>query len=329
MKKVWYLFPVILVCNFAPAAAHAAITNSVTLGEVLSGRVAIFGTNFYSFVANSNDVLSLNVLKTNGAGSQHFRLHDPTGAFISGPTINGSLAYLASVRLAKTGTYVVAVSEVGNDQSYDYTLCTIKIPGPNFPDPGEGTELLTIGNTRIGEITPGDLDAYVFDVIAGDMVRTTVIRTSGSQFSPCFWASVFDPDGYIIDSIGNCVLGNPSFFLIPCATKTGRYTISCSEYLSSGREVGQRFTYSLILHQSPGPPPSYDPLHPYLATFHCMDNTVVRWPTNAEGFELVFATNVTSSVWSGIPPPYAVFANHFYVTNRNADAMGFYRLRQP
>ena len=47
------------------------------------------------------------------------------------------------------------------------------------------------------------------------------------------------------------------------------------------------------------------------------------------GFELEYRENAVSGTWSNLPPPYAVIANHYYVTNQSTAPMRFYRLRHP
>ena len=47
------------------------------------------------------------------------------------------------------------------------------------------------------------------------------------------------------------------------------------------------------------------------------------------GFQLEIRKNVVSGTWSNLPPPYAVIANHYYVTNQSTVPMRFYRLRRP
>lgn len=182
------------------------------------------------------------------------------------------------------------------------------------------------GEPRAAQITPGDLDAYIFPVVAGDAIWVTMSRTSGAGQS---FVQLYGPDGVVLGSASSSLHAS---IHIPCVTNTGNYTVLCAD--AGFRE---RLSYTLTLIQTPVPPPSYDPDHPYAAIFRCKTSTVVRWPTNAAGFQLEFcnglcATNVggvCSSFWTNIPPPYRVFANHYYVTNESSDPSRFYRLRRP
>jgi hypothetical protein len=84
---------------------------------------------------------------------------------------------------------------------------------------------------------------------------------------------LYGPGGNVV---GTATSRSQAQIRIPCITNTGTYTIACLD-----ASLSQSFSYSLRLLQDPGPPPSYDPDHPYLAILRCMTNTVVRWPTNA------------------------------------------------
>jgi len=212
----------------------------------------------------------------------------------------------------------VAVLDNGLDESFDYVICMFKVPGPNFPEAGEGSELLVSGETRAAQITPGDLDAYSVSVVAGDSVWIRLSQASGPGQAYMY---VYDPAGNVV---GTATSATEARFRIPCATNTGNYTIAVVD-----SALSRPFTYNLTLLQDPGPPPSYDPDNPYVAIFRCMTNTVVRWPTNAAGFQLEYRTNAVAGIWSNVPPPYTAIANHFYVTNRSEDPMRFYRLNRP
>jgi len=200
------------------------------------------------------------------------------------------------------------------------------VPGPNVPDSGEGPESIHSGETRAGQITQGDLDAYTFYAIDGDSGWITLSQTSGAGQA---YMQVYGPDGNIV---ATATSRTQARIWIACITNTGTYTVACLD-----ASLSQAFGYNLTLLQNPGPPASYDPDHPDLAIFHCMTNTVVRWPTNAAGFQLEFCNNLCATnrggvcyqSWTNVPPPYPVIANHYYVTNQGSAPMRFYRLHRP
>src|SRR5256885_1931188 len=119
-----------------------AAPEAIVPGQTESCSISARGqTNFYTFSAVSNSVIYLTVLKTNGPGNYpYLYLYDPDGEVITAGTGNALLTQAPNLRLNKTGLYTVAVLDDGSYESFDYTICVITIPGPNFPDPGEGAD---------------------------------------------------------------------------------------------------------------------------------------------------------------------------------------------
>jgi hypothetical protein len=295
-------------------AGDAAET--IVPGQISAGRITAADMDTFTFTAASNDVISAALVMTNGSARPYLFLFDPKGNYLGEWNTGPSWPFVADARLNTTGQYTFLVIDGALTDIYDYTFCMLKIPGPNSSEPSEGTELLHSGETRMAEIVPGDLDAFTFDVIAGDTSFLTLSQTSGDgQIS----ASIYGPDGNVLAT----AYGATQTLRLSCSTNTGSYIVTIRD-----ASLDQSLGYTLTLLQNPGPPPFYDPGHPYLAIFRCMTNPVVRWPTNAAGFQLEYRTNAESGEWSNLSPPYAIIANHFYVTNRSADPMRIFRLRK-
>ena len=58
-------------------------------------------------------------------------------------------------------------------------------------------------------------------------------------------------------------------------------------------------------------------------------NVILKWPTNAPGFVLQWATNLGSGNWSNATPLPTIVSGEFTVTNSLNDRLRFYRLRKP
>ena len=209
------------------------------------GHAGVADMDIYTFTASSNDVVSFALVRTNGTGGTDLYLYDPQGNQVASSLGDGLRVYYPELHLTESGTYIFAVLSSGLTGTYDYTLCTVKFPGPNFPEPGEGAELILSGETRAAQITPGDLDAYTFPVIAGDDVVVTVSKTSGAG-APVLY--LYGPDGVVLASDSRTAGGQVR---IQCSQQHGPFFIVC---LASG--LNQAFTYSLRLVQAPSPPPS-------------------------------------------------------------------------
>jgi len=266
-------------------------------------------------------VVNFALVITNGPGQYPvLQLYDPDNVLIFSDNDNYYRAYVEGLRLTKSGTYSLLVRDDTVTESFGYVLNFIKAPGPNATDDGDGNWILAPGEVRSGNIASGDLDAFGFTAVAGDSITVAVRKTSGLGTYPVL--QVYAPDGTVIPAVTTAASGR---LQIGCmASETGDYVIVVRD-----DTVSEAFAYELSLLQNPGPPPSYDPDHPYLAIFRCMTNTVVRWPTNAAGFQLEYRSNAVGGAWSNVPPPYPVIANHYYVTNRSGDPMRFYRLNRP
>jgi hypothetical protein len=65
---------------------------------------------------------------------------------------------------------------------------------------------------------------------------------------------------------------------------------------------------------------------PVLSIVPSGTNVVVRWPTNATGYTLQFATNLPAASWSGTLPASFVVNTNSVVTNGISGARRFYRL---
>jgi len=291
-----------------------------------SGHLAVADLDIFTFTATSNDAVWLTLVNTNGPGNPTLWIYDPAGDEVSHSCGDGIRTYYAGLGLLKTGTYTVLISDCGNlNRSYDYIICMIKILGPNFPEPGEGQELLVPNETRGASITVGDLDAFRFYAIAGDTVTLTLQKTSGSGLNPVM--DLYFSDGSLLTTAS--------------AASSVRIRISCvsqttGDYYVIIRDDGlnEAFGYSLTLIQYPVVPPSSGTTQ-YLAIFQCTNHVVVRWETNSVGFVLESSERPCSTpsepvnVWSPVNTVPQVIADHFYVdvgavTNGNK----FYRLRK-
>jgi hypothetical protein len=286
-------------------------------GQSTGGHISLGDLDTYTFTANSNDLTYIRLLLTNGpASNPYFYLYGPDGNPVASSSYVSFKAEWSGV-LPQTGKYTVAVIHSVLNGEFDYNLCLARFPGTNYPDAGEGPEFVGSGQMRTGALPPGDLDVYAIEAIAGDSLQVNLAQTEGPGQ---LYVLLYGPDGTLLDTR---LTSTPGVMRIHCLTATGTYQILCMDNAGDS-EVG----YELKVALSPGPSPSSDSDHPYLTIFRCMADTVLRWPTNAEGFQLEYSTDALSAAWSNLPPPYSVIANHYYVTNRSDDRMRIYRLKK-
>jgi len=307
-------------------------TIAITPGQTLTNKSISVPADIdiFTFTGTSNEAVSILMTKTDDSGDlPFFELYGPDGALMANPGYrDGVIAYLDGFWLAQSGTYLIACRDAGGNQPFAYNLTLVKCPGPNLTDPGEGSEIMAPGETRFATIGVGDIDAFSFSAVAGDFLDLNLKRIGGSGQNPLL--RLYAPDCTLADSIS--AAPNSARIRIPCLPQTGVYTILCRD--GTGFET---FEYSLALTLNPGPPPSYDPAHPYVTEFRCGTDLVTRWPTNAAGFELQFCEDLCAmyaggqcyGAWTNVAPPYAVIGDHYFVTNRSSASARFYRLVQP
>jgi hypothetical protein len=287
-------------------------------GRVTSGHISPSDMDTYTFTGASNDVIIATLLRTNGTGVPYFYLYGPDGTLVSGSSISGG--YVASVnglRLSRTGTYTLLAIENSLAGSFDYTVCMIRNPGPNFSDSGDGAYTIEPYETRSAQITPGDLDAFAFHAIAGDTLSVTLQKTSGPGLNPIL--QLHAPDGTILASASSA---SSAHIRVPCVAQTGTYLIVVFD-----DGYNEAFGYDVSLAQSPIVPPSSG-TNQYLAIFECTNHIIVRWETNAVGFALESTLTMPPTNWLPVNRIPQIIGDHYYVDDGLAsNSSKYYRLK--
>jgi hypothetical protein len=309
--------------------ASAATTNAISAGQIVPGSItAARQTNFYSFTASSNDVIYLTLLTTNGPGTfPWFYLYNPDGIFLGNPSANSFEANWAG-RLDQSGSYVVAVIDGGINDSFGYSLCMVKVPGPNLTDAGEGAYILSPTETRSAHLSPGDLDAFEIKAIAGDTLSVALLRTTGPGRNPVL--RIFGPDGNLISTVSGPAVARVR---LPCVDQTGAYTVVIHD-----DGYNEAYDYRLSFDQYPVVPASSG-LNQYLAICDCTNRVVVRWETSAQPMGFILEGNpsvdganlpqwMASPNWTPVVAPFEVIADHFYFAESPTNVARFYRLRK-
>ena len=103
MKRIsWSLACCTVITLFSAAPAKGNETNTINFGEIASGSIpGPAQTNFYNFSGTSNDIVTVALLRTNGAGVVYLRLTDPDGVLVFQGNDAASLSYEAG-RVART-----------------------------------------------------------------------------------------------------------------------------------------------------------------------------------------------------------------------------------
>jgi Ca2+-binding RTX toxin-like protein len=143
----------------------------------------------FRFAGSAGDVVSISVTERAGNTIQPcVVLLDPNGVEVGSACAENVTHLVAS--LEKDGTYRVSVHDNGDNRQGAYTLAFHRLtPAP------PATPVLAVGAEISNVIdAAGDVDHYVFEGTAGEVVRIEVIDPHAAS-AVYLCATVFDPDG--------------------------------------------------------------------------------------------------------------------------------------
>lgn len=167
-----------------------------TNGSNHTGVIQIGDLDMWTFDATAGNTIVVSIGET-GPDSDfapRIRLRSPTGQTLFGPQ-SGNVAARIHATATVTGTYTIIVdtADTGLDGVGSYIFTIAVAPGAPFTISGgdQGGPLAPGDNA--GAIHLGDVDAWTFAAEAGDVVRSAMTVTSGTNFSP--WLLVLGPSG--------------------------------------------------------------------------------------------------------------------------------------
>ena len=270
-------------------------------------------TDLFVFDAVADEQVRIIVLSETGGFDPRLELRDPTGAVIHDEFCNGRnqfgqptiCSFRANITLPLTGTYLIAMSDQGSNESGSYSLQIERIPADPI-----NTALDDDFSIDDSIAPPTDMDFYVLQATAGVDVRITVLSQT-PDLDPRL--EVWDPDGVLVEDQfcnGRNQFGQPticSFIVDITPLVTGNYVVAISD--TGSNESGDYQIQTQCL--SP-----FDCLPP-LARAGCnieMDQAVYIDGETATASEFRIANLTAGSlalewkVWLGIPgsPPIGV-----------------------
>ena len=187
---------------------------------LLSGEISPIGNSkVYAFSGIASEVIAVTVARLAGAGDPCVRIVDPEGGFGNYTCIvaGGQTAVTLDVRLTRSGTHTLQVSDGGFNQTFAYAVMLERL-SPRSPT----ATPIGSGQTLDGDISPiGYTRIYSFQGATGDSVTITVARRSGLG-DPC--VRLIDPEG-VVGTYTCIVSGGQSTIAIDTKlTKSGTHT---------------------------------------------------------------------------------------------------------
>ncbi len=170
------------------------------MGEILSaetrsGSISYEGEDdTFTFNGEEGQTTVINMSRESGGLNPYMILYDPTGG-IETSASGYDHAVINDHQLLQSGTYTILVRDTGGDDSGNYSISLLLIPGPTVsPQDPDGGDVIS-GESRYGSISmEADTDAYTFEGEAGQTTVLSMSRESGG-LNP--YIVLYDPEGAI------------------------------------------------------------------------------------------------------------------------------------
>jgi len=266
----------IVVERIGPPPSYATV---ITYGQTVTDAIDVVGDiDVLRFDGVAGDTVRLQAIKrsTSSFPAACIELLDPDAVTMQQGCGAAAVLHLT---LARTGTYVVIVSENGHDQTLSYTVALERIHAPS-----PTARALPYGTTLTDAIDiVGDLDLFMLSGVAGDLIRVQAIKQSSSSF-PAVCITLFDPQVTQVHSgcgAGAIVTLTPSI--------TGTYVILVSE---NGHDQTTSYSVSLTCITGVCPPP---PVPPPPTTFRITGRVRDKNDSPIAGIPMVLGGQATAT----------------------------------
>ncbi len=198
----------------------------------------------FTAAAGSSIIVSIAETGANSAFVPWIRLLGPSGAIVAFGNNWGDLAAQFQVTAPTTGTYTVQIAsaDAGNNDTGNYRLTTVRVPGAVRVASGDQGGAVTNGGNHTGTIQVGDLDPWTFTATAGQAIIVDIGETgANSAFVP--WIRLFGPTGAIV-AFGNNWGDLAAQFQVT-APATGAYTLVVST-ADAGNDASGTYTLTVV-----------------------------------------------------------------------------------
>lgn len=211
---------------------------ALTNGGVHNGSIALADLDIWSFDANANDSIRLQVGEVGATGFYpNLMLFGPDGSLIVSDY--GSTSAIVFTRAITAGTYTVVVQDgTGNaSNAGDYRLYFAKTPSSYSVPVADQGGVLTNGGLHEGSITLADMDLWSFDANADDSIRVQVGEVGSTGFYP--FVVLYGPDGSVVTSD----YGSQSASITMRANLAGTYTVVVQDGTGNAANAGDYRLY--------------------------------------------------------------------------------------
>ncbi|TWT55071.1 Calx-beta domain protein [Rubripirellula amarantea] len=189
-------------------------------GQEFQSSLEIGGLNFHQFTLGEAGTFRVSVGQDLAAvGGPELTIFDSTGTIIAGPTRGNDDATIQLIN-QPVGTYTAVVTETNSDETLDYRIRLLSLPGTPTPIGGRDSASLSNGGEVVASTDVGSFNFHRFTLDATSTVRIAVGQDDGEVGQPQF--TVFDDAGDILFGPSN---GNDGVSAVLADLPLGTYTV--------------------------------------------------------------------------------------------------------
>ncbi len=223
-------------------------TDTIHSAETLTGTIDLDAdTDAYTFTGQAGQTVIIQMSRESGRLQPRIDLYSPSGDDVE-VSAGGMFPYvplLEGHQLAESGQYTIVVRARGANQSGDYSLSLLVMPGATTSAQDQDGGVITSGETKSGSIDlAADTDAYTFTGQAGQTVIIQVSRESG-RLQPRI--DLYSPSGGDVEASAGGMFPYVPLLEGHQLAESGQYTIVVRD-----RGANQSGDYSLSLLVMPG-----------------------------------------------------------------------------
>ena len=267
----------------------------------------------YQFLGTAGDSVSIAVTGSTYGFDPRIEVRDSSGALLNDQNCNtnATCSVTAITSLPSTGAYTATVSDLGLNNTGDYTMHVDQYPPvSNWLKVGYDSPI----SEELGHFS--DFDVYAFDAVAGSLVRVTV---QGATYGLDMLLAAFSPESTILDSASCNTNATCSTFLDLNITETGLHSFLIAD-LGNNNTGNYDFSVTCLSANCdviPVPPA------PVMAAAVLPSSRSVQVGSVATAFATIINTGSTTATDCGIAPLTSVQANFSYqITDGNNALIG-------
>jgi YD repeat-containing protein len=215
----------------------ANIPISLNCGIAQQGTISSAGgRGLYTYAATAGERVRIQMSRGAGVGNPYLELYSPTGSLLAVDDDSaGSPNAGLTATLTNAGVYTVIARDSGSS-TFDYTVSLQRVNGSCNATVMACSQSLT---NSVG--MPGEVDAYTYSAIAGDVVRVQMTRRAGVG-NP--YLELYGPTGNLI-ATDNDSAGYPNAAFSAKLTNAGTYTVIARADDSFSASLAFDYTISL------------------------------------------------------------------------------------